>query len=87
VGCCPGTGVPEAFLIGARASNSGYVTGTGSGTVSAISTYAVSIYLQTKPSSGGGGGSGGMPGFPVETTLMGIILVVVVLSVRKRSSS
>lgn len=67
-----------------QASKSGYVTGTGSGSVAAGSSATVSITLQTQQSSGGGGG---VPGFPVEATALGIILLVVVLSIRKRSSS
>jgi hypothetical protein len=70
-----------------QASKSGYVTGTGSGSVAAGSSATVSITLQTQPSGGGGGGGGGVPGFPVEATILGIILVVVVLSVRKRLSA
>jgi YVTN family beta-propeller protein len=71
-----------------QASKSGYVTGTGTGSVAAGSSASVSITLQTQPSGGGGGGSGGgVPGFPVEASVLGIIVVVVVLSARKRSSS
>ena len=67
-----------------QASKSGYVTGTGTGSVVAGSSASISITLQAQPSSGGGGG---IPGFSVEATVLGIILVVVVLSIRKRSSS
>jgi YVTN family beta-propeller protein len=69
-----------------QALKSGYVSGTGTGTVSASSSASISITLQTQPSSGTSG-SGGIPGFPIEAIMLGIILVVATRAqiVRRRS--
>jgi YVTN family beta-propeller protein len=67
-----------------QASKSGYVTGAGSGSVVAGSSASVSIVLQTQSSGGGGGG---VPGFPIEANVLGIILIVAVMIIRRRSSS
>jgi YVTN family beta-propeller protein len=72
---------PGSYTL--QASKSGYVAGTGAGSVVAGSSASVSISLQTQAS---GGGSGGVPGFPVEATVLSIILIVFILSVRKYPS-
>ena len=65
-----------------QASKSGYLAATGSGSVSAGSTGSISITIQAQQSSGGGGG--GLPGFPLEATILGIMLVLTIMLARKR---
>jgi YVTN family beta-propeller protein len=64
-----------------QASKSGYVAATGSGSVAAGSAGSISITLQAQQTSGGGGG---VPGFPLEATILGVILVLTLMLVRKR---
>jgi YVTN family beta-propeller protein len=65
-----------------QASKSGYVAATASGSVSAGSTGSISITIQAQQSGGGGGG--GVPGYPLESILLGIGLVVLVMVSRAR---
>ncbi len=65
-----------------QASKSGYLAATGSGSVSAGSAGSISITIQAQQSSGGGGG--GVPGFPLEATILGVMLVLTIMLARKR---
>jgi hypothetical protein len=66
-----------------QATMSGYTTNTGTGSVVAGSSASVSITLQTTPSSGGG-----IPGYPVEALVMGILISAAFLMLlRKRVPS
>ena len=65
-----------------QASMSGYVTGSGSATVTAGTVVASSITLQTQ--STGGSSSGGVPGYTYEEIMAGIICVVVLFWTRRR---
>jgi hypothetical protein len=56
-----------------QASKSGYVTASAQGTVAAGSTSTISITLQTQMTGGDGTSGGGIPGFPIEATLLGML--------------
>jgi hypothetical protein len=68
---------PGSYTV--QASMSGYVTSTGTGSVVAGSSVSVSITLQTTPSSGGG-----IPGYPVEALVMGLVISAAFLMLLRR---
>jgi hypothetical protein len=71
-----------------QASMSGYVTNSGTGSVVAGSSASVSITLQTQTTGGGGTSGGGIPGYPVEALVMGIIIgAAFLMLLRRRTSS
>jgi hypothetical protein len=77
---------PGSYTV--QASMSGYVTNTGTSSVTAGGTASVSITLQTQTTGGGGTSGGGIPGYPVEALMMGIVIGAAFLMLfRKRSSS
>ena len=76
---------PGSYTV--QATMSGYVTNTGTGTVTAGSTASVSITLQTQ-TTGGGTSGGGIPAYPVEALVMGIMIsAALLIMLRRRSSS
>ena len=62
-----------------QASMSGYVTGSGSDTVVTGSVASITINLQTQSTGGGG-----VPGYPYEAIIIGVVLVAVVLIMLRR---
>ena len=77
---------PGSYTV--QASMSGYVTNTGTSSVTAGGTASVSITLQTQTTGGGGTSGGGIPGYPVEALMMGIVIgAAFLMLLRKRSSS
>jgi hypothetical protein len=67
-----------------QGSMSGYVSASGTGNVAAGSSADVSIILQAQ--SSGGGGGGGIPGYPYEALVVGIVLACVLLWLLQRRS-
>jgi hypothetical protein len=66
-----------------QVSMSGYVTNTGTTSVVAGSTASTSITLQAAQSSTGGG----IPGYPVEALVMGIVISAAILMMLRRRAS
>ena len=66
-----------------QAAKNGYVTNTGTVNVVSGSTATLAIKLQTQPA--GGGGTGGIPGYPLEGVVAGILIGVMMLYLLKRS--
>lgn len=69
--------IPGAYTI--QASMTGYTSNTGSVTVVAGSVPTLSITLQTQSSS-----SGGVPGYPLETIVIGLVVCATVLLLARR---
>jgi hypothetical protein len=64
-----------------QASKSGYVSASTQGAVTVGSVSTVSITLQTQTTGGDGTSGGGIPGFPLEATLLGVMLSALLLAV------
>jgi hypothetical protein len=75
---------PGSYTV--QASMSGYVTNTGTSSITAGSTAIVSITLQTQTTGGGGTSGGGIPGYPVEALVMGIVIGAAFLILLRRRS-
>jgi len=69
--------VPGSFTI--QAAKSGYTSATGTGSVTAGATGNISITLQTQSTGGGG-----IPGFPIEATIMGIAIVAMLWILQRK---
>ena len=76
---------PGSYTI--QATKSGYIQNTGPITVVSGETANLGITLQTNTSGGGTttGGSGGVPGFPIEAIVAGIILILVIRKTKPRA--
>lgn len=73
------TGVkPGSYTV--QASKSGYVSGSVQGNVVAGSSNLINVILQSQPPTGGGG----IPGFPVEAMLLGVMFSVILLAIHAR---
>jgi hypothetical protein len=70
--------VPGSYSM--QASMSGYVTNSGTTSVVAGSSVSVSITLQANASGGGGG----IPGFPIEALVVGIVISAAFLMLLRR---
>jgi hypothetical protein len=69
------TGVkPGSYMV--QASKSGYVSSSVEGNIVAGSSNSISVILQNQPSTGGGG----IPGFPVEAMLIGVMFSALLLA-------
>ena len=74
---CDGTVTFSGVALGGytmQASKSGYVSASAQGTTTAGSTSTIIITLQTQATGGDGICGGGIPGFPIEATLLGGLL-------------
>lgn len=67
------TGVaPGSYTM--QASKSGYVSASAQGTITGGSISTINIILQTQATGGGGTSSGGIPGFPVASIVIAVII-------------
>jgi hypothetical protein len=66
-----------------QAVKSGYLTNTGSGSVTTTGTANINIGLTAQQSGGGGTqpSGGGVPGYPYESIILGIVMALSILLV------